>query len=135
MASLYDYIPKFPMYIQYGSDSINISGIYKFEIEVDRCKASYSVWVDTVQINPLLPPGKKNMILLSTHEVDKEGNLCLPNATFPCNIVKLNYQSKRHGYIVLLECILDPKFLIKFKYIEPGKEKKEEIDRFDLMEL
>ncbi len=135
MPSLYDYIPKYPMHIQYGSYCINISGVYKFEIEVDRCKATYSVWVDTVQVDPLLPPGKRNMILLSSHGVNEEGSLCLSETVLPCKIIELAYQSKRHGYIVLLECVLSPKFLTKFKYIEPGKEKKEEMDRFGLMDL
>ncbi len=135
MASLYDYIPKYPMSISFGGKEINVSGIQKFEIEVDRCFAHYFVWVDTVQIAPLLPSGKKSTVVLTPTELSYGSLFNISNITLVCKILSLAYQSRRHRYIVELKCILNPKFLTKFKYIEPGKEKKEEIDKFDLMDL
>lgn len=135
MASLYDYIPRYPMRIRIGTKYIEVRGIFKFEINVERCKANYSVWTDTVQVEPLLPSDKKNTILLTPLELIRIGTLVMPNVSLLCNLTKLSYISRRHGYVVDLDCLLEAKFLTKFKYVEPGKEKKEEIGRFDLMEL
>lgn len=136
MSTMYDYIPKYPMSISVGGEEINISGIYAFKIEVERCLANYSVWVDTVQINPLLPPGKRNCILLTPIEYDsKEAVFNMPNISLNCKIKKVSYISRRHGYVIDLDCTLNSKFLTKFKYVEPGVESKKDIDRFDLMEF
>ncbi len=135
MASLYDYIPKYPMSILVSGTGIKISGIYKFSIEVEKCLASYSVWVDTVQVKPLLPHDKRDTIVLTPTELNRGGTLVMNDISLACTIKKLSYISRRHGYVIDLDCTLNPKFLTKFKYVEPSKEKKEEIDRFDLIEL
>jgi len=133
---MYDYIPKYPMSISCHGKDMGVSGVYKFSIEVDRCLASYSVWVDTVQIDPLLPPGKRNCVLLTPIEYDdKVGMFNMANVSLSCKIKKIAYISRRHGYIVDLDCTLDSKFLTKFKYIEPEKVSETEIDKFELMDF
>jgi len=133
MTNLYNYIPRHPMSIQVGSNGISISGIYKFEIDVERCVANYSIWIDTVQAEPLLP--KKDTVMLTPMEITQQAILHMPDMDITCNLTKISYVSRRHGYVVELNCLIDPKHVAKFKYIEPGKESKKEVDRFDLMEI
>ena len=121
------------MSIQVGAKNIDISGIYKFEINVERCFAYYSVWINTVQADPLLP--KKNTVILTPIELDQQSILHMPDLDISCNLTKISYISRRHGYVVELDCTIDPKHIEKLKYIEPEKETNKEVARFDLMEI
>ncbi len=136
MATLYDYIPSYPMFLNVGSKDIKIDGISEFKIHIDNCVADYSVWINTTEINPLLPEGKKNVIICSPIEVNEKGTLKFNEIEIECDISRISYVSRRHGYIVEIKSNINYKYLNKVRYISTEEKKKnKKYNRFEIMDI
>jgi len=136
MATLYNYIPSYPMFLNVYGKNIKIDGISEFKVHVDNCIANYSVWVNTTEIEPLLPEGKKNTIICSPTEINEKGTLKFNDIEIECEISKISYIPRRHGYIVEIKGNINSKDLNRVKYISPEeKNNNKKINRFEIMDI
>ena len=134
--TLYSYIPSSPMFLKVYNKEIEIDGISEFKIHVDRYIADYSVWINTTQIEPLLPEGKKNMIICTPTEINEKGILKFNDIEIECDINKISYIFRRHGYIVELKCTIKTGDLERVRYISPEEIiKNKKFTRFEIMEI
>jgi len=132
------YLPEKSSSIAVLGKNVKILGYSKVILDIERLRGEFSVWVDTVDGKIFVSSDTfvRDVIYMSSTDLDMEGYYIIDNRSVSCKFLKLVYNSIHHAYLITFEFPMKKEHVSDNIHTKAKKQDdKGEFNRFKMMDF